>query len=102
MSMNKSSNYSELLPWQKHAYEVILNDVSLLNTTKRREKNGIIIPGPPGTGKSFLVETIVRDIHHKYPQLKISICATTGAAASRLKGAKTLASWLQVGSEAMK
>jgi len=100
--MNNSSNFSDLLPWQKYAYDVIQNDISSLDTKKKIDKIGTFIVGPPGTGKSFLVETIVKDIYNKYSHLKISICATTGAAASRLKGGKTLASWLQIGAEAMK
>ena len=44
----------------------------------------------------------VKVVQEQYPTLNVSLVATTGAAASRLKGAKTLAAWLQVGGQAMK
>jgi len=83
-------------------------DVAALVARKRGEnseqllRSGAFIPGPPGTGKSFFIDYIVKRIKQEYPELVIHVAASTGAAASRLDNSMTLSSWLSLGSESMK
>jgi hypothetical protein len=94
--------------WQKKAEEEIMRDVATLAARKRGEntehviRSGAFIPGPPGTGKSFFIDYIVKRIRREYPELVIHVTASTGAAAARLENSMTLATWLSLGSESMK
>lgn len=94
--------------WQKNAEEEIMRDVAALASRKRGEntedplRSGSFIPGPPGTGKSFFIDYIVKRIRREYPELVIHVTASTGAAAARLDNSMTLSSWLSLGSESMK
>jgi ATP-dependent DNA helicase PIF1 len=94
-----------LVEWQEKALNVILNDLENRfgpENTQNHSFVGTFIPGPPGSGKSTLVNYGVDTIKRLYPNLQVNITATTGAAATRLKNAMTLASWLQIGSQALK
>ena len=54
--------------------------------------NNIFLTGPGGSGKSYLIKTIVDEC--KKSERKVQVCATTGCAAILLNcGAKTLHSW---------
>lgn len=94
--------------WQKNAEEEIMCDVASIAAMKRGQiidyqpRSGAFIPGPPGTGKSFFIDYIVKRIRKEYPELVIHVTASTGAAAARLQDAMTIATWLSVGSESMK
>jgi hypothetical protein len=97
--------------WQKKAEEKIMRDVVAIVEEKRQtietvseilRNIGAVIGGPPGSGKSAFIAYIVNKIREEYPELKIYVVASTGAAASRLENAMTLASFLSIGSEAMK
>jgi len=91
----------KLIKWQQKACDVILGDIAKLQN-KESASIGTIMVGPPGTGKTFCITEIVNNIRKQYPHLKVHLTATTGAAASRMSDGKTLASWLRVGSDAMK
>ena len=94
--------------WQKKAEEEIMRDVAAIAAIRRGEtpthvpRAGAFVPGPPGTGKSVFSDHINKRIIREYPELPIYPTASTGAAASRLENAQTLASFISIGSEAMK
>lgn len=100
-NMSKPIEEVILLQWQRDFKKTVIGD---LEKRKRGEKTpaGTVVAGPPGTGKSFGVNDVVKEIIKSFPELMIAVTATTGAAATRLNGAKTLASWLSIGGEAMK
>jgi hypothetical protein len=106
MSFSKST--ITLNAWQKKAEEEIMRDVEAIAARKRGEttthvfRPGAFIPGPPGTGKSVFIDHIVKRIKNEYPEIKVDVTASTGAAAARLNNAMTLACWLSIASEAMK
>ena len=59
-------------------------------------KENIFITGPGGSGKSYLINEIVR--HAKENDIKYNVCALTGCAAILLNcKAKTLHSWAGIG-----
>jgi hypothetical protein len=94
----------QLNAWQQKAYRIIMNDIQKKfgNTSDSKTIYGTFIPGPPGAGKTTLVNYVVEQIQKEYPDLIIDVTATTGAAATRLKNAKTLSTWLQIGSQSLK
>ena len=91
----------ELTKWQKKGMDLMLADID--NLVNRRPRNiGTFMVGPGGTGKSYLLDEFKKRICSLYPTLRIATTATTGAAASRLRGATTLAKWLCIGAHSMK
>ena len=73
----------ELNCLQKKAFDLVING-----------KN-VFITGPGGTGKSYLINHIVKLFNNDY---NIKVCAMTGVAAELLNcGAKTIHSWSGVG-----
>lgn len=100
--MSKSS--IKLVTWQEKAKNTILCDLKKKFGSNESDISiiGTFIPGPPGSGKSTLINNIVPEINMLYPHLQIHITATTGAAATRLNNAMTVSSWLQVGSQSLK
>lgn len=98
---NQKSEMSALKKWQKRALDIILREFND-RANKKRSSVGTIIVGPPGTGKSFALDYIMDEVRITFPTLKIRITATTGAASTRIKNATTLATFLQIGGDAMK
>jgi hypothetical protein len=95
----------QLNSWQNKARETIFNDLQKKFGATEKESfsiYGTFIPGPPGTGKTTLINHIIPEIKKEFPAICLDITATTGAAATRLNNAITLASWLQIGCQAMK
>jgi ATP-dependent exoDNAse (exonuclease V) alpha subunit len=97
-----SDDVANLLKWQKKLIDTVSYDLKLRLTDPESAKRGTFIVGPPGTGKSYGVNALVSKMKKDYPALRIEVAATTGAAASRLINAKTLASWMSIGKDAMK
>lgn len=96
-----SEEFNKLSPWQNKGMNSMMNDIE--NRMNGRPHNiGSFIVGPGGTGKSFLLDTFKKYIRQRFPNLRIATTATTGAAASRLTGATTLAKWLCIGAHSMK
>lgn len=48
------------------------------------ENDGLILTGGPGTGKTTVVQAMIKLFTHLYPNLTIACCAPTGRAAKRL------------------
>lgn len=93
---------TDLMPWQKTFKEVCMEDVKKIAETGSCHYSGIFLAGPPGTGKSFALNDFVATVKKLYPTLQIAMTATTGAASTRLKDAKTLATFLSIGGDSMK
>ena len=96
-----SDNHIQLMNWQKNGMAQVLADVAKLIAGSLTTRGSFVV-GPPGTGKSTFVNALVQEVNRLYPQLSVEVTATTGAAASRISGGKTMASWLSVGADAMK
>jgi ATP-dependent exoDNAse (exonuclease V) alpha subunit len=95
-----SDEYDSLMKWQKKFVDTILED---LKHFPRLRKRGTICAGPPGTGKTHGSSYLCKVIKREFPELRVEVAATTGAAASRLGGdAKTLATWMSIGMDSMK
>lgn len=78
-------------------------DLAEINGGRPPHHIGSVIVGPPGTGKSFAVDYMVKTTNERYPNIILNIAATTGAASSRLESnSTTLATFLGVGGDAMK
>ena len=62
-----------------------------------RQGRNIMISGPAGTGKTFVIREMVADAQRRGK--KIQVCATTGCAAVllKIKGTKTVHSWSGIG-----
>ena len=93
---------TELMPWQNKFRVACLEDAKQIAETAICDFIGIFLAGPPGTGKSFALNDIVKSIKSLYPTLRIATTATTGAASTRLQDAKTLATFLSIGGDSMK
>jgi DNA replication protein DnaC len=92
-----------LMQWQENFVTILLTDIKDIAASKKPIHRGIVIPGPPGTGKTFGINHGIMKSKMMYPEVPIEVTATTGAAASRLgNDAMTLATWLSVGMDAMK
>jgi ATP-dependent exoDNAse (exonuclease V) alpha subunit len=96
-----SDNSIQLMKWQKNGMARVLDDIAKLTTGSLMTRGSFVV-GPPGTGKSTFVNALVQEVNRLYPQLTVEVTATTGAAASRISGGKTMASWLSIGADAMK
>jgi len=93
----------ELRPWQKLGLRTILGDINDIAAGKPPSHIGTIIAGPPGTGKSVLIDATAKEITQEFPKLALRTTATTGAASSRLAcESSTLASWFGIGEHSMK
>lgn len=91
-----------LMEWQKKFMQECLEDMKEIAETGNCRNTGIFLVGPPGTGKSYALNELVKRIKNLYPNLRIATTATTGSASTRLKDAKTLATFLTIGGDAMK
>jgi ABC-type transporter Mla maintaining outer membrane lipid asymmetry ATPase subunit MlaF len=99
---NDDDAYNKLLKWQKKCFDDIYIDIELIASRKKSNNIGTFIVGPPGSGKSYTIDYMFKKLKKQFPNLNFAKTATTGAAASRLEDAKTLASWFQIGEDAMK
>jgi ATP-dependent exoDNAse (exonuclease V) alpha subunit len=91
----------QLTKWQNKGMNSMMNDIENLVNGKPHNI-GTFIVGPGGTGKSYLLDKFKEAVRQRFPNLRIATTATTGAAASRLNGATTLAKWLCIGAHSMK
>jgi ATP-dependent exoDNAse (exonuclease V) alpha subunit len=96
-----SDNPIQLMKWQQNGMSRVMEDIAKRESGALTIRGSFVV-GPPGTGKSTFVNAVVDRIKKLYPHLNVEVTATTGAAASRISGGRTMASWLSVGAEAMK
>lgn len=106
LSINYKTVYEEksknLNSWQKNALITVLVKCHQLFELKEESSPTFII-GPPGSGKSYIINIIVETIKIIRAETKIDITATTNPAASRIsEKAITLSKWLKCGSDSMK
>jgi ATP-dependent exoDNAse (exonuclease V) alpha subunit len=91
-----------LMRWQKSFKDQLMEDAKQIAESGRCNYIGIVLVGPPGTGKSYALNDIVSSIKSLFPLLRIAMTATTGAASTRLHDATTLATFLSIGGDSMK